>query len=320
VNRGSQRLRLALVILVLISFSLITLDHRSDRGGALGGLRDAVDTVFGPIQRGFGSIFHPIGTFASDVFHAHSRGDRARALQQQVDELQKQLRGNGDIERSRKELNALVTLAGEHQYTLIPARVTSVGGLSGFDNAATLNAGSRDGIKENMTVINGQGLVGRVVRVTPFTSTIALAIDPDLRFYARMVRGGEIGIASGHGQGPMTFTPNSATVFPKKGDVIETFGTTTYAAGVPVGRVLSVSATPGATTKTAQVASYVDFTALDVVGVVVPTQRSATAQPTTPPLPTVTVTVTAPPTTPPPETSAGATAGASGGTTPPAGG
>src|SRR5690242_6979041 len=104
-NRDSQRLRLALVVLLLISFTLITLDYRSSKeGGAFGGLRHAATTVFGPIQRGFSSVVSPVGTFFSDIAHAGRDGKKARSLQEQVDKLQAQLRGNADVTRDRAEL------------------------------------------------------------------------------------------------------------------------------------------------------------------------------------------------------------------------
>lgn len=296
-NRDSQRLRLTLVVLVLISFSLITLDSRAGKGGgALGGLRHATNTVFGPIQRGFGTIVHPIGSAFSDLAHAGRDGNRVKSLQKQVQSLQAELRGNGDVTRDKQQLDSLVTLAGDNQYKILAARVTTIGDLSGFDQAATLNAGSRDGIRVYMSVINGQGLVGRVVSVTPFTSTIALADDPNVRVGSRLQRSAEIGITSGHGIGNMTFTPTDPSVRPRKGDIIETYGSSTYAPGIPIGVVTSVAATPGQTTVTAQVHHYVDYTALDVVGVVVESARATAASPVLPPRPTVTVTATTGPT------------------------
>ena len=56
------------------------------------------------------------------------------------------------------------------------------------------------------------------------------------------------------------------------GDRLVTFGSqgdTPYVPGVPVGRVVTVSGSPGSQTRTAVVAPYVDFTSLDLVGVVV---------------------------------------------------
>ena len=38
----------------------------------------------------------------------------------------------------------------------------AVGAAQGFDWTVEIDAGSRDGLTTDMTVINGQGLVGRV--------------------------------------------------------------------------------------------------------------------------------------------------------------
>jgi len=317
-NRDSQRLRLALVVLLLVSFTLITLDYRSSKhGGAFGGLRHAATTVFGPVQRGFSSVVSPVGDFFSDLSHAHSDGNKIRSLQEQVDKLQTQLRGNGDITRDRAELDALVTLAGRNQYTVIPSRVVALGDLSGFDHSATLNAGSRDGVKVDMAVINGKGLVGRVVAVSPFTSTISLIIDPNVKVGARVQSDPHAGITAGHGLGSdLTFEPQDPSVRPTKGEIIETFGTTTYAPNVPIGTVESVGPTQGKTTVTAQVKPFVDFSALNVVGIVVPTTSTATAQPTLPPLPTVTVTAPPVTVTATPNAGTGTGSGSGTGTTP----
>lgn len=293
-NRDSQRLRVALVILLLISITLIGLDNRTARGGVFGGLRHGAASVFGPVQRGVASVLSPVGTFFSDLAHAGRDQRKVKSLEARITALESQLRGTGDITRERAELAALVAIAGPRQYTLIPARVVAIGDLSGFDYASTLNVGSRDGIKLYLTVIDGQGLVGRVVAVTPFTSTIALVVDPNVRVGSRLQRDASVGITVGHGLSDLTFTPQDPSVRPRTGDIVETYGSVTYAPDVPIGRVTSVSATPGKTTTTATVKRFVDYTALDVVGVVIPTQRTATAQPTTPPQPTVTVTVTAP--------------------------
>jgi rod shape-determining protein MreC len=57
-----------------------------------------------------------------------------------------------------------------------------------------------------------------------------------------------------------------------KGDAVVTWGSkngTPYVAGVPIGRVDAVSATPRQQSTQAVIEPYVDFTSLDLVGVVV---------------------------------------------------
>jgi len=74
----------------------------------------------------------------------------------------------------------LLRVAGAGQYRVLPARVVAVGAKQEFSWTVTIDAGTRDGISRDLTVLNGQGLVGRVVEVGPWTSTVLLAVDPRL--------------------------------------------------------------------------------------------------------------------------------------------
>ena len=54
-----------------------------------------------------------------------------------------------------------------------------------------------------MTVLNGDGLVGRVTTVGPDTATVLLANDPDFTVGTRMEGTDELGFASGQGDRPL---------------------------------------------------------------------------------------------------------------------
>jgi rod shape-determining protein MreC len=62
-------------------------------------------------------------------------------------------------------------------------------------------------------------------------------------------------------------------VEPSRDDAVVTWGSKNgvpYVAGIPIGRVESVVASPRQSSRVAVIRPFVDFTALDVVGVVVP--------------------------------------------------
>ena len=50
---------------------------------------------------------------------------------------------------------------------------------SNFSHTIDISKGSDDGLKVDMPVVNGAGLVGRIVQVTPNRSTVQLITDPD---------------------------------------------------------------------------------------------------------------------------------------------
>jgi rod shape-determining protein MreC len=148
----------------------------------------------------------------------------------------------------------------------------AVGAAQGFSWTVTIDIGSRSGIQRDMTVINGEGLVGRITTVGPDTSTVLLASDPGFSVGTRMEGSGEVGFATGQGDGPMRVELLNGQAQVKDGDRLVTFGSENdrpFVPGVPVGTVTRVEDTPGQLTRTVLVRTFVSFTTLDLVGVVV---------------------------------------------------
>ena len=81
---------------------------------------------------------------------------------------------------------------------LVPARVVAVGasGPAGPERV-TIDAGSRDGVEVDRTVVAADGLVGRVVAVAPWTSDVLLVGSADLTVGVRVGPRGVLGEASG---------------------------------------------------------------------------------------------------------------------------
>ncbi|CAM5449617.1 Cell shape-determining protein MreC OS=Streptomyces gougerotii OX=53448 GN=GCM10010227_08080 PE=3 SV=1 [Streptomyces diastaticus subsp. diastaticus] len=153
-----------------------------------------------------------------------------------------------------------------------------------------------------MTVINGDGLVGRITTVGPHTSTVLLASDPDFTVGTRMEGSDELGFATGQGDRPLAVQLLNGKSKVKKGDRMVTFGSHAdkpFVPGVPIGEVVRVDPLGGDLTRTVHIKPYVGFTKLDIVGIVVQAPREDPRDTVLPPKskagPTPTVTVTAPP-------------------------
>jgi rod shape-determining protein MreC len=228
--------------LLIVAVALITLDFRS---GGQSPLHNAGAAVFGPIERGAGYLTRPVAG-AFDAVTGDDSGEIS-ALQQQNDELRAQLSQAQNAEAKDPQLSSLLQLAGRGGYRVVAASVVGAGGS--YSDTVSIDAGSRDGIALNDTVLNGDGLVGTV---TQTGSTMAGANSLRLRLF-------------------------SANVTLKPGEQLVTFGSvddTPYVPGVPVGTITSVTSTPGSLTQTAQVSPFADFSSLGVVGVVVAPPRT----------------------------------------------
>ena len=299
--RDTRESRLLLVLLIAIAFALITVDIRGGEDSPVDGARQAAATVFGPIENGVSGVVGPVGNAVSAVRDSGDRHDRLAELERENTALKAEL-GSDDRNRSRlKQLDKMLKIAGQGQYGIKGAQVIAIGAAQGFSWTITIDVGADDGIERDMTVLNGDGLVGRVTTVGPNTATVLLASDPDFTVGTRMEATDELGFASGQGDRPLRVELLNGKAEVKKGDRLVTFGSQAdkpFVPGVPVGVVSRVDPSGGDLTRTLYVTPFVGFSKLDVVGVVVQapekdprdTVLPKKSEPT--PTPTVTVTVT----------------------------
>jgi rod shape-determining protein MreC len=266
-----RRRRTVLVLVILASLTLIVLDARRSVSSPVEPLREVAAGVFGPLESTATSAREPVDNLR-DRF---AEVDRLKAdnekLQKANEDLTRQLT-TSDYARSRaEELDKLLKVAPE--YTMTPARVIGIGGAQTFSHTVTIDAGTADGVRPDMTVMNGVGLVGRVVRTTQGTATVLLIGDRNSTVGGRLNQTLALGFVSGRGDvaGTLDYKLVDPKARPKVGDRIVTWGSSgnaPYVPGVPIGVVTSVTPNEGALGSTATIKPYVDPTRIDTVGVV----------------------------------------------------
>jgi rod shape-determining protein MreC len=267
-----RRTRIVLAVLVVASLTFVILDLRGG-DGPFSSARAAASAVFGGVQRAATTVFSPV-IGASDWW------SRQRDQAAQIGELRaendnlKLLVEMGANDRARAEaLDELLRVAGVGRYRIIPAEVIAVGPAQGFAWTITIDTGTNDGIEQDMTVINGQGLVGRVVKTTTNSSTVVLLVDASAAVGGRVAGSDEIGIVSGTGrQDSLDFQLLDPLAQLRAGDAIVTFGSRggrPYAPGLPIGEIVDVSGSAGQLTRVATVRPFANVSALSVVAVVV---------------------------------------------------
>ena len=205
-------------------------------------------------------------------------------------------RENADAEL--KQLKSVLDLAGAAQYKVVSAKVISLGSTSSFTQTISIDAGTNMGVRKNMTVISGLGLVGVVKISYPNHALVQLTTDPAFRVGARVAGSQQIGILSGQGTSKAVLQLLDNQTDLKVGDVILARGSQNnrpFVPGVPIGTVTSVDNAAGAITQTADVKLYANFSTLSVVAVVVgapktdPRDALVPKAPAPTPVPTVTV-------------------------------
>ncbi|MEU8381468.1 rod shape-determining protein MreC [Streptosporangium sp. NPDC048865] len=272
--KDTRRARVNLGLLLAAALVLVTIDHRSVTESPFGPLRTAGTTLFGAAESAGAGLVRPVGEFFETMAEAPSARVRIERLRAENQRLRHDLAAQS-LDRGRsRELRRLLGVAGTGGYRILPTQVIARRGAPGFEEAVELDVGRDDGVRPEMTVLNADGLVGRVVQVGPSTSTVVLLSDPASAAGARLEGSNEIGVVHGVGENGrlVRFRLLDSTAPITPGHRIVSFGSqrgAPYVAGVPIGVVERVEATPGELTRIAYARPSADLTALDVVGVVV---------------------------------------------------
>ncbi len=267
--RDTRRSRIVLAILVLMSITLIVFDLR---GGLTQPLRSVGETVLGSAERAMAGVVVPVRNLIDSLGGLGSTDERIAALEQENAQLRAELDTAANDRARIEDLNALLGLVSTNEYTTVPAQVIAVGPAQGFAWTVTIDAGSRDGVERDMSVISGAGLVGRTIDVGPTTSTVLLIVDATSSVGGRLSGTSQIGIVSGTGrQDSLTMQLLDPLAVVDVGDVVVSFGSEggrPYAPGIPIGVVAEMRGTEGQLTRSAILEPYVDISRLDIVGVV----------------------------------------------------
>jgi rod shape-determining protein MreC len=266
----------ALVLLLLACFTLITLDARGGDGSPVDPVRAAVGEVFGPAESVTAAVVRPITAVPQFFTTTGSlRSDVAR-LEAENAHLKGQL-ATTSAERNRAaELDGLLASSKRSGRALVRARVVAMGPAQSFSRTVTIDAGTSSGVHPDLTVLNNDGLVGRVIRADRHTATVLLVVDQESVVGGRLGSNLEVGFLRGRGQlgdqSRLDLDLVDGAVAPERGDVLVSWGSRNdapYVAGVPIGVVESVYSSPRQLSKQAVIRPFVDFSSLDLVGVVV---------------------------------------------------
>ena len=277
------------VALVLASLTLITVDRSTGDDSPLEPARAGAETVLGPVQQAMSAATRPVSD-AGDFFTTVDglRDDNERLAADNA-ELRARLAATEAARTRLAEYDALDEVARDNRLDTVEARVVAVGPAQSFARTVTITAGSRDGVRTDMTVYDADGLVGRVLRVGPTTSTVLLIVDAESVVGGRVGSTAELAFLRGDGDlsgdGRLTMTTLDSTTRPVAGETVVSWGSqggVPYVAGVPLGTVEEVQTSARDSSATVSVQPFADFSSLDVVAVVTgspgkPAQPSASS-------------------------------------------
>lgn len=168
------------------------------------------------------------------------------ALKNRQLQLQAQLQRYAALDAENRRIRELLDASAKLRDQVAVADIIAAN-QDPYRQQITLNKGARDGVYRGQAIVDATGVLGQIVQVLPTTSVGLLLTDPDHGIPVEINRNGLQAIALGLGSGQglrMAFLPANAEVL--KGDLVVSSSLGgRFPAGFPVGRVESVSFTPG---------------------------------------------------------------------------
>ena len=167
------------------------------KGSILNPLRTAVGYVLVPIQSGVNRVGGGLYNELSSVGKLKTALAENETLKTRVDELKEENTRLRSEQFELERLRSLYELDQEYmQYHKIGARIIAKDSGSWF-SVFRIDKGSDDGIKEDMNVIAGGGLVGIVTDVGANYATVRSIIDDSSRVSAMAQQSGDSCIVAG---------------------------------------------------------------------------------------------------------------------------
>lgn len=281
-NKSSLSNKYWILILCLICILMMGLSLLSDK--ASGPLRFIAGYTVVPMQKGINTI----GVWFSDLTDNFETLQELKAenqtLKEQVDALTLERNSLQQQQSELERLQALYKLDQNYSdYEKIGARVIANNGSNWF-NSFTIDKGSNDGIKKDMNVIAGSGLVGIVTEVGPNWAEVRSIIDDESKVSAMMLSTSDNCIVNGDlklmNDGRIRFErlPNTGKEIAAGEYVVTSAISSRYVQGILIGYVDSIEEDSNNLTCSGYLTPAVDFQHLQEVLVILTTKQELTGK------------------------------------------
>ncbi len=258
-----------LFLLLITAITLITIDVRGGTSGPIGAVRSSVREVISPLQRGISAVVSPVGSFVDGVTNASDLKRENQKLRKEITQVRTENKTLEAAANENQRLRKLLNLVDEIDVDSVTARIIT-GSPSNFETSIQVNRGSNSDVKVGDPVVDGDGLVGRVIEVSPNRATVLLIVDSTSGVGVRTSRSEVVGIAQGSSGSrflSMQFVDPDADV--KKGDTVVTSGLQDglFPPNIPVATIRSVKKDSSGLSKNVQLDPIVDLDRLSVVSI-----------------------------------------------------
>ena len=172
-NKKGEIIGIIVTIIILILLVILTNTENSN----LSYVENVANKLVNPLQNGLTYVknkIHGNSSFFTNINELKTENDELKTKNNQLEETLRELE---TIKAENQTLKEYLDLTKKYtDYKTVAADVISRD-ISNYSKTIVINAGTKSGIKENMTVIASEGLVGYVISATDTTSKVQTIID-----------------------------------------------------------------------------------------------------------------------------------------------
>ncbi len=228
---------------VLVSLLMMVVDHREDH---LKPLRSALSVVVAPLYQ-IASLPARSGAWLSETFSSRQRlQEENRALRQLNLKLKGRQQKLAALEAENMRLRDLLDSSLKIGDQILIAELVAID-LDPYKQQVVINRGGSSGVFEGQAVLDANAVLGQVIRVDPFSSTVLMITDPSHALPVEVNRNGLRTIAMGTGrinELELPHLPNNSDI--RVGDLLVTSGLGGhFPPGYPVAEITQVVNKPG---------------------------------------------------------------------------
>ena len=235
-------------------------------------IRTAVGSVVTPMQRGINKIGLVVADGMDYVTTVKKLVKKNNALQKQLDDLSQQNRLLQQDKYDLDDFRKLYSLDEKYSnYPKVAAHVISSDG--NWFNSFVIDKGSKDGLKVNMNVLAGDGLVGIVTEVNKSYARVRSIIDDESSVTGSFLKTSDMCFVNGNlkliGKGMIDISGIPADAEVKDGyEVVTSPVSDKYLPGILIGYARDIKTDSSNITQSAHLTPAADFSVLDMVLVI----------------------------------------------------
>ena len=259
-----------LMTIAIVSVALIIVSFRFQ--DKMTPIRTAVGSVVTPMQRGINKIGLVVADGMDYATNVKKLVKKNNALQKQVDDLSQQNRLLQQDKYDLDDFRKLYSLDEKYSdYPKVAAHVISSD--CNWFNIFVIDKVSKDGLKVNMNVLAGDGLVGIVTEVNKSYARVRSIIDDESSVTGSFLKTSDMCFVNGNlkliGKGMIDISGIPADAEVKDGyEVVTSPVSDKYLPGILIGYARDIKTDSSNITQSAHLTPAADFSGLDMVLVI----------------------------------------------------